>query len=228
LLFLAAVVLTAVLTGGQHIPSPFAPAEASARYFTEQAHAARLAAFFHFGSAIPLGIFVASTTSRVQFLGMKGVAGLHIALFGGFAAAIFLALSAFGQWVLAHTSGALPIGTIHALTLLQFAAGGPGYVVPFGLFIAGISLTAGIQGFAPRWLMFAGLAIAAASELSSLVLVLPPAAILLPIARFTGFVWMLCIALLLPKSRGAAAKRGAAAAAAASVHDAVQAEQWQS
>lgn len=208
LLFLAAVIYPGAMGAG-HIPSPFAPAEVSARYFIDQAGAAQVAAFLQFGSAIPLGIFAASATSRVQFLGIKAVAGLNIALFGGFAASILLALSACLQWCLALAGGELATGTIHALHLLQFAAGGPGFVVPFGLFVAGISLTSGIQGFAPRWLMFAGLGIAVAAELSSLVFLLPQTAILLPIARFTGFVWMVLVAALLPKAREAANRTAA-------------------
>jgi hypothetical protein len=180
LLYLAA---SALLAGRQ--PSPFAPA----------------GAFLQLGSALTLGIFVASATSRVQFLGMKSVAGLYIALFGGFTSSILLALSAFVQWALAHASAGLSSGAIQAFHLVQFAAGGPGCVAAMGLFVAGIALTAGIQGFAPRWLMVTGLGIAGAAELSSLVFILPQVAILLPIARFTSLAWMLCIAAILPKRK---------------------------
>ena len=206
LLFLAALVVPAAMGAG-HIPSPFVDAETSARYFVDHAQSTRIAAFLLLGSAIPFGIFAASATSRVQFLGIKVVAGLNIALFGGFAAAILLALSSFVQWALASCALYLSAGTTHVLHLLMFATGGPGYVVPFGLFVAGISVTSGIQGFSPRWLMFAGLAIALAAELSSLVLVLPAVAPLLPIARFLGLAWMLCVAAYLPRSRRAAAAR---------------------
>ena len=218
LLFLTGIALPAA-TGAAHMPSPFEPAEISARYFVGQASAARVAAFFTFGSAIPFGIFAASATSRVQFLGIKAVAGLNIALFGGFAASVLLVVSAFIQWCLAQTRGDLTPGVIHTFHFLQFACGGPGYVVPFGLFVAGISLTSGIQGFAPRWLMFAGLGIAALAELSSLVLLVPQATIVLPIVRFGGFAWMLATAALLPKARGVVANRGTAAAP---FHDALQ------
>jgi hypothetical protein len=80
-------------------------------------------------------------------------------------------------------------------------------VAAFGILVAGISATAGLQGFAPRWLMAFGLGIAAVAELSTLVLVVSPAAILLPIARFSGFVWMICMGALLPRARGAFANR---------------------
>jgi len=169
------------------------------------------AAFLQLGSAIPLGIFAATASSRLQFLGMK-VAGTQIALFGGIAASVFQALSACVGWVLAQAGLPASSDVPHSLHLLAFATGGPGYVATVGLLIAGISVAAGIQGFAPRWLMVLGIGIATVAELSTLVLVFPAAAILLPIARFSGFVWMICMGALLPKSRGAVASRPAAGA----------------
>jgi hypothetical protein len=207
--FLAGLVVPAILSGGQHIPSPFGPAELATPYFVEHTAAARVGALLQFGSAIPFGIFAATATSRVQFLGIKSVARLFIALFGGFLAAGSLLLSAMVQWALVQCSTDLTAGTIHVLHYLQFAAGGPGYAVPFGLFVSGIALTAGIQRFAPRWLMFMGLAIALTAELSWLAFVLPPAAFLLPVARFTGFAWLIAIAVVLPKSRSGVTTRGA-------------------
>jgi hypothetical protein len=208
-LFVASLAIPTAMASGQHFPSPLGPAEASARYCEEHASAVEVAAFLQFGSAIPLGIFAASVTSRVQFLGMK-VAGIQIALFGGTASSLLLATSALVQWVLSQGLLVDAPGVTRALHLLAFATGGPGYVVPFGLLVAGISVAAGLQGFAPRWLMLFGLGIAAVAELATLVLVLPAAAILLPIARFSGFVWMICAGVLLPKARGAASGRGAA------------------
>jgi hypothetical protein len=198
-LFVASIVIPTVMAGGQHFPSPLDPVESSARYFAEQPHAVQLAAFLQLGSAIPLGIFTASATSRVQFLGMK-VAGVNIGLFGGFAASVFLAIAAACEWVLSQANSADALGVVRALHLLSFATGGPAHVAPFGLLLAGISVAAGLRGFAPRWLMVFGLTSAAIAELSPLVFIVPAAAILLPIARFSGFVWMICAGALLPKA----------------------------
>jgi hypothetical protein len=41
----------------------------------------------------------------------------------------------------------------HALYFLIFAAGGPGFSVPLGLLIAGISVTAGFTQLLPKWLV---------------------------------------------------------------------------
>jgi hypothetical protein len=212
-LFIASIVVPTVISGGDHFPSPFGPADQVARYFGEHAGAVQLAAFLQLGSAIPLGIFAASASSRVQFLGMK-VAGIHITLFGGIAASVFQALSASVEWVLAQPSLPGAADVTHPLHLLAFATGGPGYVATFGLLVAGLSVTAGLQGFAPRWLMVLGLGIAAVAEVSTIVFVLPAAAILLPIARFSGFVWMICLGAVLPKARGEIRGRPAAPALA--------------
>jgi hypothetical protein len=206
-LFIASVVIPMAMAGGEHFPSPFSPIDEAARYFTDHASAVRLAAFLQFGSAIPLGIFAATATSRLQFLGMK-VAGIHIALFGGIAASMFLGSSALIEWVLSYATLPDTSGATLALHLLLFAAGGPGYIAAFGLLVAGIAITAGLQRFVPRWVMILGIGIAGLAELSTLVLVTPSVAILLPVARFSGFVWLIYIGAVLPKTRGAALLRG--------------------
>src|SRR5262245_23375861 len=99
LLFALGLSLSTWLAGGQHYPSPFGLD--SSRYFRDHADAVRLLSFFQFGCAIPLGIFTATAVSRLRFLGVD-VAGVSIALFGGFAAALFLALSALASWVIAQ------------------------------------------------------------------------------------------------------------------------------
>jgi hypothetical protein len=49
---------------------------------------------------------------------------------------------------------------VRALYYLQFALGGPGYSVPLGLLLAGVSITAGFMRLLPRWVVACGLAIA--------------------------------------------------------------------
>jgi len=197
-LVVAGIALPIAMAGGRHFPSPF-DADAS-RWFVEHPAATLASSFFLFASAVPLGIFSATASSRVQFLGMK-VAGIHIALFGGLAASVAIATSAFAAWALAQPSVAESGGVVHAFHAFAFAAGGPGFVVPFGLLVAGISVVAGLQDFVPRWLMIAGLVLAALAELSVFALVWQPAAILLPIGRVLGLVWMIVMGSMLPKSR---------------------------
>ena len=70
-----------------------------------------------------------------------------------------------------------------------------------GLLVAGISVSGGLAHQLPRWLMWFGIAIAAVAEASTLTIVTPAAAYLLPVARIPTFAWMLCIGVLLPRSR---------------------------
>jgi hypothetical protein len=205
-LFVASLVVPTAMAGGRHFPSPFGPADDSARYFGEHANAVVLGAFLQLGAAIPLGIFAASASSRLQFLGMR-VSGIQIALFGGFAASVFEALSACVQWVLPWSAAPAAETIVRPLHLLAFVTGGPAHVAGLGLLVAGLSVTAGMQGFAARWLMVVGLGIAAVAQLSTLVLVSPSLAPLLPIARFSSFAWMVCMGALLPRGRRATTPR---------------------
>src|SRR5262245_31897717 len=100
-LFTSSLAVTGVMTGGAHFPTPYEPVALAQDYFSRYANGIRIAAFLQFGAAIPLGIFTATVTSRLKFLGMRA-AGADIALFGGFAASIFLALSALTGWVLSQ------------------------------------------------------------------------------------------------------------------------------
>jgi len=198
LLIAGSIALTAVLTGG-HLPSPFESAGSARRFFVDHPGPLRLNAFLQLGGAITLGLFAATAASRLRFLGVT-VAGVSIALFGGFAAAVFGAQSSLLQWVISQMSSASD-AEVQALHLTFFAAGGPGQVAAAGLFVAGVSLAAGIAGWLPRWLMWFGLVIAAIAELSTLTLLTSRAAYLLPAARFPMFVWMIGVGALLPASR---------------------------
>jgi hypothetical protein len=200
ILFVGSLVISTAMAGGVYFPSPFQPEILSDSYFSQHADAVRVGAFLQFGSAIPLGIFTATAVGRLRFLGVNAAGGF-IALFGGLAASVFLALSALIQWVLSEARGAAD-STVHALHLLAFATGGVAYVVPVGLLVAGISVTGGLSRLLPKWLMWFGLAVAAVAEVSSLSLLVAPVMYLLPMARFPAFVWMICVGALLPKMRG--------------------------
>lgn len=202
-LFAAGLVVVAAMTHGAHFPSPLDPAVDADAFFANHGDAVRLGAFFQLGAAIPLAIYAATASSRLRFLGIEA-AGASIAAIGGTIASGMAALSALVQWALSQPH--LGEG-VRALHLLAFAAGGPGFVVPFGLLIAGVAVTGGLAGKLPRWVMWFGLAVAAAAELSSLSIVLAAAMYLLPLARFTGFIWMVVAGATLPATRGNRAPR---------------------
>jgi hypothetical protein len=201
-LFAASLIASAALTG-THFPSPFEPAAAAA-YFSDHPDAVRWCAFLQFGAAIPLAIFSATASSRLRFLGVQ-VAGPSIALLGGVLASGMAALSGLLEWVLAQPGIGATAGVVRALHLLSFATGGPGFVVPFGILVAGISVSGGLTRNLPRWLMWFGLFVAIVAELSSLAIVLQGAAYLLPVARFSGFIWLIAAGVTLPSRRNVSA-----------------------
>jgi len=203
ILFLAGLVPVTLLMGNTHFPSPFqSPAEIVA-YFREHAARVALCAFFQFGSAIPLGIYAATMTSRLRFLGVRA-AGVDIALFGGFAASIITLASALGQWVLARPGIAADGNLAQALYFWIFATGGPGYTVSLGLLLAGISVPALLFRLVPKWVAVFGLALAVVGELSALSLVIPGALFLIPLTRFPGFVWLITAGFKLPSTSSSA------------------------
>jgi hypothetical protein len=191
------------MTRGGHFPSPFIDPGLAQAFFGRNGTAVAISAFLQFGAAFPLGIFTATVVSRLQFLGVN-VAGVFIALLGGFAASLLAAISALLQWVLAQPGIAAHADVTRVLHLLAFVTGGVGFVAPFGLLLAGVSVIAWFTKTLPRWLVWLGLVIAGMAELSSLSLVFTPAAYLLPAARFVGLVWMIATGFLLPRSRAEA------------------------
>jgi hypothetical protein len=199
-LFIAGLAASTAIAGGEVFPSPFDP-ERARQYFLAHADAMRVGGFFLFGSAVPLGLFAATATSRLSFLGVR-VAGVNIALFGGIGASLMLLISGLCLWGLAAPGmGASPEAS-RLLHLLAFATGGPGFAVTFGLLVLGVSLAGGITRHLPRWLMWLGIAIGVVAELSSLSLLSNPAAFLLPLARFPGLVWLIAVSVCLPAARG--------------------------
>jgi hypothetical protein len=199
-LFAASIAVIVTMTGGARFPTPYDPPALASEYFGRYAEAFHIASFFQLGSAILLGLFTATVTSRLRFLGLK-VAGVDIALFGGFAAAILLAVSALASWALSQPGMAQEVGALRALQLLGFSAGGPGHVAALGLLMAGVSVPSLVMRLTPRWLAWLGLILAGLCELSTLSLIFPALSILLPLSRFPAFIWLIGTGFTMPKSR---------------------------
>jgi hypothetical protein len=200
-LFLASQVIIGSMTVGA-FPNPYdAPSSAQA-YFGSNAAVLGFVAFLQFGAAIPLGIFTATVVSRLRYLGLT-VAGVTIAQFGGFVAAIMLAFSALITWVMTQPGMTDDLSTLRALQLLSFATGGVGHVVGLGLLLAGVSVPAAFARLLPRWIVWLGLILAVLAEVSSVSLVFPMVAPLLPLSRFPALVWLIAAGFALPSSRPA-------------------------
>ena len=114
LLFLAGLYPVTVFGGQPHFPGPWESVDTIAAFFDARPTAARVCAFLQFGAAIPLGIFVASIVSRLQFLGAR-VAGVSIALFGGITTAVTMMAASVALWVMAQPGIAENRAVLHAL-----------------------------------------------------------------------------------------------------------------
>jgi hypothetical protein len=198
-LFLASLIIGTAMAGGTY-PSPFVSGTTILHYFRDNANAVRVMAFFQFASAVPLAIYAATVSARFRNLGIRAP-GATIALVGGVLAAGLLATSALVTWTLSQPGVAGSPAVVRALHDLTFATGGPGYVVAFGLLLAGIAIPAAFGRLLPRWLVTAGIVLAVVAELSTLSLLFTGAAYLLPVARFAGLAWLIVAGALLPKTR---------------------------
>lgn len=199
LLFLAGLYPVTTFNGKPVFPAPYEPLNVIMAFFEARPSAVLLCAALHFGAAIPLGIFTATIVSRLRFLGVRA-AGADIALFGGFMTAFTMIVSSSVLWAMTYPGVSQSSAVLQALFRIQFALGGPGFSVPLGLLIAGVSFTAGFARLLPKWVAIFGVAIAAIGELSWLEILLPKLLFLIPLTRFPGFVWLIVAGFSLPNT----------------------------
>lgn len=182
-----------------HFPGPWEPGDVIVSYFQTHLLPVLICLFLQFGAIIPLGIFAATVVSRLHFLGVRD-AGPYIALFGGFATVFCGMAASFLLWVMVHPGIAQDAALLRALYYLSYAFGGPGFSVPMGLLLAGVSVPALFLKLLPKWVVGLGLVLAVCGELSWLNLIVPKALFLIPLVRFPSFVWLIATGFLLPKA----------------------------
>jgi hypothetical protein len=197
-LFVASLVTMAALSHGGTLSSPFS--DDSADFYTRHGLAVRISAWLQLGSSVPLGIYAATMSSRLQRLGMK-VPGPVIALFGGASASIMLALSAILTWTAGQDDVAALPELSRALGFIAFGTGGFAHVLGLGLLVAGIAVPSLIRHLLPTPLAWAGLVIAALCELTVLAMVIEPLQPLIPIGRFSALIWIVAAGFLMPRTR---------------------------
>lgn len=205
LLALTVLYVASMIAGGANVRAAFQVPHDSAiaaAFVTQHSWAIRWGSFCEFCSAVPLGIFMALGISRLRVLGIR-TGGEQVAALGGIAAPIMLVGSAMATWSLTRPGVAAASGSVAALQAIGFDGGGPGFAVFLGLFVAGVSVSAGMHKLIPSWLTWLGIVVAAAGELSSLTLVNFTAGYFIPVARFLSIVWMLGLALTLPTALSA-------------------------
>ena len=200
LIFMLNVLAYNVLTNWTSYPVPSGPPEVAQDFFLKFPNVLRISSFLQLGAAITIGIFTATITSLLRFLGVKA-AGANIALFGGIAASVFLSLSGLLTWVQSQPGIASNINIMRLVQLTEFASGGVVHIAMLGLLCAGISLPSLLGGFMPRWLCWLGLVTAALSEIVTISFIFYGAFFLLPIARFATLLWLVGAGFKIAKSK---------------------------
>jgi hypothetical protein len=200
-LTLAGLVTAALVAGGRPGLSPFAPTARLLDAYAQHPVGVRLGAMLLFGSAVPLGVFAATAHARLHRLGVR-VPGPSIAFAGGLVASLMLMLSAASGWVLG-SPGTGDAAVAAALSSLAFLTGGVGYATGLGLLVAGIAVPALLLRLVPRWIAWAGLAVAVVCELTFLAMLVDPVQVLVPVGRYAGLPWLVAVGFLLPTHRSA-------------------------
>jgi hypothetical protein len=182
-------------------PPPWDPASVIVDYFQHYGDRVLVCITLQFGAMVCLGLFSAAVVSRLHFLGARA-AGIYIALFGGFLVVADSFAGTMAMWAMLRPgiieNGALVL----AINFFAYGLGGPGFAVPMGLLIAGISVTSAFLKLLPKWLIVAGLVLAVAGELSWLNLsFFPRFLFLIPMVRFPGFLWLIAVGFKLPRAR---------------------------
>lgn len=194
-LFVASLVVPLLVTG-QSYPSPRGPATDLADYIAEHPAGLRLSALFLFASSVPLLVFGAAAASQLRRLRVR-VAGPLIGMCGAVVASASLALTGLLQWTLSRVAADASALQV-ALRDLAFITGGPWHTVGLGLLVAGIAVPAWFLRLLPRPLAATGIGLAVICELTTLAIVLDPAAYAIPVGRLGGLLWLLAAGILLP------------------------------
>jgi hypothetical protein len=183
-------------------PAPDAAAATIVAFFQGHPDLVRTATFFQFGAGIALGIFAVGAAVRLRGLGASAV-WASIALVSGLMTGLDIAAASHVLWAMTWPGIAPNTPLTLALYYLQYAFGGPGYSLPMGLFVAGVSIVANSMKFLPKWIAWSGFLIAVIGVASCLNLLLPvtnPIPLLIPLTRFPAFVWLIAAGFALPKT----------------------------
>ena len=199
LVLLLAGIGVAVALGGV-MPLPYGAAADIVGYVHDHHGAVQAGAVGAFAASVPLTIYVATVSTRLRQLGVTAP-GATIALAGGILATGALALAGLICWTMSRPEVVVDDGLIRALYYLVFLTGGVGHIVALGLLVAGIAVPSLVLGLLPRAVAWGGLAIATLAEFATVVLIWPETAVVLPIARLTGLVWLIVAGALLPQRR---------------------------
>jgi hypothetical protein len=202
LLFNAGLYPVTQMAGKPYWPGPWEPAGVIVLYFQTHAGPVLTCMFLQFGATICLGLFCAVVVSQLLFLRVRS-AGPWIALFGGFLTVFDGIAAGLLVWTMIHPAVLQNAPVLLGLYYLSYAFGGPGFSIPMGILMAGVSVPAMILRLLPRWVSVLGLVLAVAGELSWFHLISPATLFLVPLVRFPGFIWLIAVGFALPRTQPA-------------------------
>jgi hypothetical protein len=148
-LFNAGLIPVTALAGKPYWPGPWEPTSVIVPYFQTHAGPVLTCLFLQSGATICLGLFTAAVVAQLRFLGVKS-AGPWIALFGGFLTVFNGLAAALIMWTLIHPAVVQNPPALMALYYLAYALGGPGFSIPMGLLMAGVSVAASFMKLLPK------------------------------------------------------------------------------
>jgi hypothetical protein len=190
-------------------PHPSASASTVLSYDLSHRTALTFAGCLGFAAALPLAIWAATIYRRLRTSLAVTAPGAVIALVGGLLAAASLTLSGLITWTTGQLDALADPALARVLADLNFATGAAGFVAPLGLLIAGIAVPGLILRLLPRWLAWAGLAIAVLSLVSTFALLTPALDFTFPVGRFLGLAWLITTSVRLPANRRTSRDRAA-------------------
>jgi hypothetical protein len=197
-LLLAGVAVGAALGGV--FPSPFGDDAQIQAFFADHPASVRATAVFGIASALPLLVYAAHATARLGRVAQAGPAAA-VALGAATICTTMMVTSALVQWVLTRDAVLADPALVRGLHDLSFLTGGVGAVVFLGVLVAALATAASRAAAIPGPLAVAGVGLGAVAMASALSLLWSDAAVLLPIGRFPGLLWMIVAGVLVARER---------------------------
>ena len=199
-LFNAGLYPVTTMASKPYWPGPWEPASVIVAYFQTHAAPVLTCLFLQFGATICLGLFCTVVVGQLLFLRVRS-AGPWIARLGGFLTVFNGVGAGLIVWTMIHPAVAQNPPVLLGLYYLSYAFGGPGFSIPMGLLMAGVSVPAAFKRLLPKWIVVLGLILAVAGELSWFHLISPALLFLVPLTRFPGFIWLIAAGFALPRTR---------------------------
>jgi hypothetical protein len=181
-------------------PTPWSdPGQIHAFYLANQSFSVA-ASSLQAVAAIALLAFAAVLAARIGKLAFGDIPS-RMTLAGGIMAASFLMLGALGAWLTSRPEILADISSLRFAQDLAFLSGGVAHVLAYTLLIGVPSAVILGTGILPRWIGGLGVVVALISLLSVTSLANPALTLFLPLARFSSFIWIIAVSVVLFRER---------------------------